>query len=201
MAWIHTVLQEGLERAAWDAEMMTGRSLNDLPEYYMAVKVAEHIAGSLTTYSFSLEDPIERLAAELGIENFPAEFRGGGNADLVLRSAKTGRLKHVVEFKRSISTGEIKKDALRLAKLCMEAPAGHRAEKNFLVAVSHMRERLKMVRAKDIQDWLKEADMEAITVKTFQPDFAGYMSTRTSRRDTREVKPLIGMVWQFEFAS
>lgn len=198
MASVRQQLVEGVKKAAEDAVAKTGCSVNDLPEYFMAVKVADHIFDTMQTYAFTMEDSFQDLCEEIGIEELPEECRGSGRADLVLRGLKTGRVRHVVEFKRSIKKAEIKKDAIRLAKLCELAPEQHRIEKNFLVAVTHASDDVAVTREVEINEWLAAAEIQGVMVKTIEIDLSEYVSTRKKRNGELSGRELVGRVWQFK---
>lgn len=199
MASVRQQLVEGVKKAAEEAVAKTGCSVNDLPEYFMAVKVADHVFDTMQTYAFTMEDSFQTLCEEVGIEQLPEECRGSGRADLVLRSLKTGRVRHVVEFKRSIKKAELKKDAIRLAKLCQLAPEQHRIEKNFLVAVTHASDGVAADRELEIREWLDEADLADVAVKAIEIDLSEYLSTKMKRNGEQSGRELVGRVWQFKY--
>lgn len=200
MASVRQQLVEGVKKAAEDAVAKTGCSVNDLPEYFMAVKVADHIFDTMQTYAFTMEDSFQTLCEEVGIEELPEECRGSGRADLVLRGLKTGHVRHVVEFKRSIKKAEIKKDAIRLAKLCELAPERHRIEKNFLVAVTHASDDVATERELEIRAWLDEAKLQDVAIKAIEIDLSNYSSTRAKRDGELSGRSLVGRIWQFKYS-
>ncbi len=200
MASVRQQLVEGVLEAAKEAMTKTGCSVNDLPEYFMAVKVADHIFDTMQTYAFTMEDSFQALCEEVGIEQLPEECRGSGRADLVLRDRKSRNVKHVVEFKRSIKKAELKKDAIRLAALCQQAPSGYLVEKNFLVAVTHASAELASYRDDEISDWLRDVELENVTVKSFPVDLSNFKSTRMTRNGELSGRKLVGRVWQFKYS-
>lgn len=192
------ILGQALVEACKVAEEMTGESINALPEYFLVVKSAEFVNDRLKTFTFSMEDRLSALCDEIGIR--PADVSrecridGAARADLVLRSRRSKKVKHVVEFKRGMHKGQIEKDALRLAGLCAHAPAGHRMEKNFLVVVSSCGEKALENRGENIALWVEEK-FPGVEVK-FEPVKIGeHKSTRTKS----EGKALRGGVWQFSY--
>ncbi|QYK04740.1 hypothetical protein [Shewanella zhangzhouensis] len=199
MASIRQQLVEGVKKAAREAVDKTGCSVNDLPEYFMAVKVADHVYETMQTYAFTMEDSFQSICDEVGIEELPEECRGNGRADLVLRSVKTRRVRHVVEFKRSIKKAELKKDAIRLAKLCQHAPSQHRIEKNFLVAVTHASDDLAIAREDEIKEWLADSQIDDVAVKAIEIDLSDHSSTRFKRTGEISGRPLVGRLWQFKY--
>lgn len=197
MKSIRKVLGVALKEASTNAYSITGKSINALPEYFLSVKVAEHLHEHFKSFTFSMEDYIPKMAKEIDmdISNEPEHFRLNGKADLILRSQKSKRLKHIVEFKRNLGGKGIKKDAIRLAWICANTPPGHRAEKNFLVAVAHKPESLFTTRTSDIKGWVKEEFGEDIKV-SFEP------VNLTSLKSTHKNgfgKELFGGVWEFNY--
>jgi hypothetical protein len=168
-----------------------------LPEYFLSVKVAEYLHDHFKSFTFSMEDSIPQMAKEIemDISGESDDFRLNGKADLVLRSQRSKRLKHVVEFKRSLGVTGIKKDALRLAWICANTPNGHRAEKNFLVAVTHKPESLFKTRTSNIEEWIKEEFDGNIKVN-FEPV---NLSPLKSTHKNGGGKELFGGVWEFNY--
>lgn len=164
----------------------------------MAVKVADYLHKEMQVITFTMEDSYQDLCKEIGVDNLSDEFRGNGRADLVLRS-KTGLVRHVIEFKRSIKKTEIKKDAIRLAKLCQQASARRRIEKNFLVAITHATVDLVVGREEEIRAWLSKARLKNIEVKTFDVNLGKFKSTRIKRNGEKSDSALVGRVWQFKY--
>lgn len=200
---IRKALAEALLVAARQADEQTNKSLNTLPEYFINMKIADAVFSRFpTSYKYSLEDSLISIFDELDIDSnslvdLGPEFRLTGNArtDLVLRS-KRGKIRHLVEFKRSIQTTQIKKDALRLAAICLKAPAEHRVEKNFLLAVSTYSPDVFMRRTDNIIGWLKEHGLDDISVQYQPVDLSFHTSQKAGRSRGR---PLYGGVWQFEY--
>lgn len=199
---IRKALIEALLIAAKQAEEQTNKKLNTLPEYFISMKIADAIFKRFpTSYKYSLEDSLQSVCQEIGMENdfldeIEPDFRLKGNArtDLVLRS-KAGKIRHLVELKRGLNTVQIKKDALRLAAICAYAPAGHRIEKNFLIAVSTYTPSVFTQRTEDIIKWLDEHNLNDISVQFQQAD----LSFHTSQKDCSFGKPLHGGIWQFAY--
>lgn len=196
MRSIRKVLAAGLENSCAVASEITGKSINALPEFFLAVKVAEYVNEHFSTFSFSMEDRMIHICDEVGIDYRKAdpEFRINEltRADLVLKSKKSNKIKHVIEFKRHLKASQIKKDALRLAWLCASAPLGHRLEKNFLVVVSQLEPKLFDKRSLDISSLVEQISPN-ITVKFESVDLSQYASTRSSGVG----KTLSGGVWEF----
>lgn len=193
------ILGEALADAAKNAFAMTGKSINALPEYFLSVKVAEYLHGQLKTFTFSMEDSIADMAKEIGlnISEEPDCFRLNGKSDLILRGQKRKKLRHVVEFKRNLGLKGIGNDALRLAWICANTPKDHRAEKNFLVAVTHKSEKLFEKRTSDIEKLVFDKFGQKIQV-IFEPvDLISLKSTHKKGMG----KPLFGGVWEFRYVN
>lgn len=139
------------------------------------------------------------ICEEVGIDHRKAgsEFRINEltRADLVLKSKKSEKIKHVIEFKKNIKSAQIKKDSLRLAWLCASAPLGHKLEKNFLVVVSQLEQTLLQKRTEEIATLVKEIS-PYITVKFEPVDLSQFRSTRSKGQG----KHLSGGVWEFSYA-
>lgn len=189
--------------AARQAEKQTNKSLNTLPEYFINIKIADAIFNRFPkSYKYSLEDSLASILDELGIEkdtldSIDPEFRLTGDArtDLVLRS-KSGKVRHLVEIKRNLSTTKIKKDALRLAATCLYAPFEHRIEKNFLLAISTCNQNTFAKRTKSILEWLDEYDLNDISVQYQPVDLNSHISYKAGRPSPKTVH---GGIWQFEY--
>ncbi|MFV9684433.1 hypothetical protein ACNFD4_17320 [Pseudomonas sp. NY15367] len=195
---IRKVLGQALKNACEEARNLTGESINALPEYFLVVKSADYISKRFKSFTFFMEKPLVVLCEDVGIEREESIERscrldGNARADLVLMDKAGKKVKHVVEFKRGLHGGQIKKDALRLAGLCTLAPFGHRMEKNFLVVVSHGVRKLGN-RVEDIKK-LVEEHFPNVEVKFEAVDISEYGSTRRNS----EGKTLLGGVWEFAY--
>lgn len=186
-----------MKEASTNASAMTGESINALPEYFLSVKVAEHLHEHFKSFTFSMEDSISKMAEEIemDISDEPECFRLNGKADLIIRDQKSKRLKHLVEFKRSLGVKGIKKDVLRLSWICANTPKGHRAEKNFLVAVTHKPESFFKTRTSGIEKWVLEEFGHNIKVNFEPVDLSPLRSSHKSGFG----KPLFGGVWEFNY--
>lgn len=195
MRSVRKVLGKAVVNACQVAEDVTGKSINSLPEYFLAVKVAEYLNNHFSTFTFSMEEPLIDLCEEVGInhKNVGAEYRIDNNtrADLVLKNKKSSTIKHIVEFKRYLHVGQLRKDALRLAWICANAPVGHRIERNFLVVVSHREQKAFQKINNDIEEWVSE--VSPILEVRYEPiDLSQFISTRPRGYG----KKLSGGVWE-----
>ncbi len=195
---VGNVLAEALKKASEDVFKMTGKSINRVPEYFLSVKIAEHLHQHFETFTFSMEEQVQSLVKELNIDDSNEEdcFRLNGKVDLVLRHSKKGGVKHIVELKRTIGVNGIHKDVLRLAWICANTPPGHRAEKNFLVAVSNRPESLFNTRTQDIISWVNEEFGDVITVKFKRVDLSHLENTNPNSKR----KSLFGGVWELKYS-
>lgn len=198
MRSVRKVLAESLFSVCNDAENLTGKSVNSLPEFFLSVKVAEYINEHFSTFNFSMEDSLAGLCESVGIdyEDVDSEYRIEKNtrADLVLKSRKSNTVKHIVEFKRSIRSTGIKKDVLRLAWICASAPAMHRIEKNYLVVISHGAPELFHKRTEEIRA-LANSVSSSVVVRFEPVDLSEFKSTRSENKD----RVLFGGVWEFKY--
>lgn len=198
MRSVRKVLGQALLEACRVADELTGKSINALPEYFLSVKTAEYVNEYFSTFIFSMEDSLLSLCEEIGIyyEEADPKFRINKNtrADLVLKDFKNNKIKHVVEFKRSLHNSQIKKDALRLAWLCASAPIGHRVEKNYLVAVSTRNDEYFNNMTEKIKFWVEE-EIKNIKVTFESVDISDFQSTRENTVGS----DLYGGVWEFKY--
>lgn len=210
MRSIRKVLTVALSESALEAFELTDKSINDLPEYFLSVKVAEKVHFHFNTFTFSMETTVKELIEKIGLEveasSKDSRLLGQGKVDMVIRSAKSKRVRHLVEFKRHIGLKGLKADALRLSAVCIFSPLGHRTETNYLVAVTHRDESLLHSRTKEMQQavdqLMDELGYEAGIVKvTFEKaelldeDSKPLLSTKKTRRNF----PLYGGVWEFKY--
>lgn len=198
MKSIRKVLGLSISEACMVANKLTGKSVNALPEYFMAVKVAEYINNHFSTFRFSMEDTLHSLCQEAGIncEKIDPKYRieKKTRADLILRNKSNNKIKHIIEFKRHLHTTQIKKDVIRLAWLCANAEAGHRMEKNFLVVITHREPDFFNKRNTDIISWVKDVSPD-IAVK-FEPiDITAFSSSHPKGVG----RSLFGGVWEFKY--
>ena len=106
-------------------------------------------------------------------------------------------MRHVVEFKRNLGLKGIEDDALRLAWICANTPEGHRAEKNFLVAMTHKDDPKELfdTRTFQIEELVSKKFGKKIKV-IFEPvDLTSLKSTHKKGMG----KPLFGGVWEFRY--
>jgi len=153
-------------------------SLNRMPEYFMAVKVAEYIATRFKNFGYRLEASVRDTLQDI---DFPGEqieelmnspeLRGNGRFDLVLRTGKAGLPAHILEFKRGSRSLHLATDISRLAFVCDRVKSGARLETNYLVATTRKtKEELEsQLREVDQQvakaRWLNEIDFSLAAYK------------------------------------
>ena len=180
------------------AEVLTSRSLNHQPEYFLALKTAEAIHAHFKSYRFSMEVQLKDICedADIHMEAVPAQYRINGlkRADLVVRHSKNGRYRHVVEFKRSGKQTSLMKDAKRLAWLCQNVQLGHKMEKNFLVAISTFGPNVLAKRTQAMAEML-EVNFPYVILKDTYVDLEAFKSTSPKTQG----KPLHAMVWEFHY--
>ncbi|MES2868964.1 MAG: hypothetical protein V4749_05275 [Pseudomonadota bacterium] len=131
---------EGLIHASDMAYKHADMPLSRMPEYFMAVHVAQHIAKSFANFGYRLEASVKQTLADAGVDEDELDdlmddddLRGNGRFDLVLRTGKKGIPAHVLEFKRGSRSAHLSKDLIRLACVSRTVHAGARLETNYLV--------------------------------------------------------------------
>ena len=114
--------------------------LSRMPEYFMAVHVANHFAQSFSNFGYRLEASVKQTLADAGVEEDEIndlletpELRGNGRFDVVLRTGRRGVPAHVLEFKRGSRSAHLLKDLIRLAHVSKTVSDGARLETNYLV--------------------------------------------------------------------
>lgn len=131
---------EGLLHASDMAIKQADLPLSRMPEYFMAVHVAQHVARSFSNFGFRLEASVKQTLADAGVDETEIDdllgndsLRGNGRFDLVLRTGKLGTPAHVMEFKRGSRSAHLANDLARLAYVTRTVHAGARLETNYLV--------------------------------------------------------------------
>lgn len=111
-----------------------------MPEYFMAVHVAEHIAKSFVNFGYHLEASVKQTLIDAGVDNQEIEdlledekLRGNGRFDLVIRTGKKDYPAHILEFKRGARSAHLLKDFERLAYVSKIAHNGEKLKSNYMV--------------------------------------------------------------------
>lgn len=155
--------------------------LSRMPEYFMAVHVAHHVAKSFTNFGYRLEASVKQTLADAGVEadeiNDLLEndhLRGNGRFDLVLRTGKKGVPAHVLEFKRGARSAHLLNDMIRLAYVAKTVAAGARLETNYLVFTTKKSEPRLLTMLQEQEAELKSNNPRArgrvtYTLKKYQP--------------------------------
>jgi len=125
------------------------RTLWELPEYYLSVKLAE--SAKKQGYSFELEMSTKEIEEELSIAL--RESTRHGRIDLVIRTSQQKNLSHLIEIKRRLGLHKTTKDVLRLAEFC-SASTKKSAKKAFLVVVTRASTKTIEKREGELQDKL-----------------------------------------------
>ncbi|MGP5356115.1 hypothetical protein [Pseudomonas helleri] len=128
---------EGLIHASDMALKHADMPLSRMPEFFMAVHVAQHVAKSFKNFGYRLEASVKQTLADAGVDEAEIndllsnpDLRGNGRFDLVLRTGKKGTPAHVLEFKRGSRSAHLLKDLTRLTRT---VHAGARLKTNYLV--------------------------------------------------------------------
>ena len=177
----------------------TGRSINDLPEYYLSVKAADFLHNSFKKYTFSMEDSMKEISIDIGIadDDLLEIPRCNGKVDLVVRSQKLKEVRHLIEFKRSPREIGIIKDILRLAAVCLYSPAGHKVETNFMVVIAPVSRKQLENRTMRLTKKLHEEFGTLIKLSANYVDLQNQISTRSASKK----KNLNGVIWQVKYHS
>lgn len=132
---------EALKAASEIAETHCDHPLGRMPEYFMAMKVAEYFSKNFLNFGYRLEASVKQTLEDAGIAKEEITrmlkeepyLRGNGRFDLVLRTAKRGMPAHVIEFKRGSRSARLAKDLIRLAYMSKAVSQGAKLETNYLV--------------------------------------------------------------------
>jgi len=131
-------IQDALQQAHQDAVDLSLSSLNRMPEYFMAVRVADYFANHFLNFGYRLEAQVKRTFDDADLRYRREELledpdlRPNGRFDLVLHKGRSGRPAHVIEFKRGARLEHLWPDFRRLARVCEYA--GHKSlQTNYLV--------------------------------------------------------------------
>jgi hypothetical protein len=198
MRSIRKALAKILEDEAEHAKIVTGRSINDLPEYYLLVKSAEFLYEHFKVFTFSMEDSIKSLKTEIQIDETQDSIpRGSGNIDLVIRGKKSKKVKHLVEFKRGFNKAGHLADMRRQAAFCLSSPRGHKTEKNFMVLVAPVTKIQMKKRHEEFVELIGEEFGEHIKVLVEYVDLSAHKSTRKTKRLDHT---LFGAVWELKYS-
>ncbi len=196
---IRKALGAALYHSTDTAQEVIGRSVNDLPEYFLSVKAAEFIHEHYDSFTFSMEDTIHAIANDIGMdEELQNITRQQGKVDLIIRGSRRSRVKHLVEFKRGFNKENHLKDILRLAEFCRYSPFGHKTEKNYMVMVAPVTDTQMKERHKLICEDLNDKFGERIKVSVEYVDLSDFKSTRPSKR--KSGKTLYGGVWELKYS-
>ncbi|MFG6176443.1 hypothetical protein ACGTN6_04275 [Halomonas sp. THAF12] len=130
---------QALQDAHLDAAEQSQTSLNRMPEYFMAVRVADHFARHFRNFGYRLEPQVKQTFEDSDLWHSASEelgkdpdLRPDGRFDLVLRTGKRNRPAHVLEFKRGGKLEALSHDLRRLAAVCRHAGT-ERLKTNYLV--------------------------------------------------------------------
>tara|TARA_Y100001960_G_scaffold88983_1_gene95449 strand:+ start:911 stop:1435 length:525 start_codon:yes stop_codon:yes gene_type:complete len=174
---------------------MTGKSINNLPEYFLSVFIARHVHQHFKTFTFSMEDTVKAICASEEIDE--ALISRPGKVDIVVRSQRTGNIRHIIELKRSYNVEGHIADIVRLAEFALAAPTGHPLERNFMVMMAAASESASDARWQRISELIKNQFNDKISL-ICTPILLeeGMLSTRKGRTND---KLLMGEVWEVKY--
>ncbi len=192
---LRLVLAEAGAHAAIEAQEITGKSINDLPEYFLSVFIARHVHQHFKTFTFSMEDTVKAICASEEIDE--ALISRPGKVDIVVRSQRTGNIRHIIELKRSYNVEGHIADIVRLAEFALAAPTGHPLERNFMVMMAAASESASDARWQRISELIKNQFNDKISL-ICTPILLeeGMLSTRKGRTND---KLLMGEVWEVKY--
>ncbi|WP_143503725.1 hypothetical protein [Pseudomonas sp. ATCC PTA-122608] len=133
-------IMQALTRASDMAVEHSDMPLSRMPEYFMAVHVANHFADSFSNFGYRLEASVKDTLLDAGVSEGDINdllenerLRGNGRFDLVLRTGRRGVPAHVVEFKRGSRNSHLYKDLVRLSYVSNTVRDDQRLVTNYLV--------------------------------------------------------------------
>lgn len=132
-------IMEALLAAHDDAQRLSRSSLHRMPEFFMAIRVADYFAVHFDNFGYRLEAQVKRTleASDMQVDDIAEllrepDLRPDGRFDLVLHTGKRGRTAHILEFKRGDAMRGLISDIRRLAKVSRHAER-HSLKTNYLV--------------------------------------------------------------------
>ncbi|WIX33915.1 hypothetical protein QO259_04410 [Salinicola sp. JS01] len=132
-------IMEALLAAHNDAQQLSRSSLHRMPEFFMAMRVADYFAEHFDNFGYRLEAQVKRTfeASDMQVDDITEllrepDLRPEGRFDLVLHTGKRGRTAHILEFKRGDAMRGLISDIRRLAKVSRHA-GRHSLKTNYLV--------------------------------------------------------------------
>ena len=132
-------IMEALLAAHDDAQRLSRSSLHRMPEFFMAMRVADYFAVHFDNFGYRLEAQVKRTfeASDMRVDDITEllqepDLRADGRFDLVLHTGKRGRTAHILEFKRGDAMRGLISDIRRLAKVSRHA-GRHSLKTNYLV--------------------------------------------------------------------
>jgi len=157
------VLLELIKEVDEKGESITGKTLKNLPEYFMSVNIAESLSKHFKTMKFSMEDKVLKLCGDLDIEvndnhKYFETCRLNGSVDMVVRSEINNKIMHLIEFKKSTGIAFVK-DVRRLAWFCLKSGSDRKITRHYIVAVTYRSKDSKKNNVKDLEK-LIEQDLE-----------------------------------------
>lgn len=189
---LRLVLAEAGEHVAKEAKEITGRSITDLPEYFLSVSIARYVHQHFKTLTFSMEDTIDSICESSGIDAL--QISRPGRVDIAVRSQRYGSVRHVIELKRSYNWEGHIADIVRLAELSLAAHAGHALERNFMVMLAAASESASETRWERITEHISDIFGDSIKLTCTPIIFENGMNS--TRMGKTYGKPLMGEVWE-----
>lgn len=132
-------IMDALLDAHDDAQRLSRSSLHRMPEFFMAMRVADYFAEHFDNFGYRLEAQVRRTfeASDMQVGDITEllqepDLRPNGRFDLVLHKGKSGRTAHLMEFKRGDAIRGLISDIRRLAKVSRHA-GRYSLKTNYLV--------------------------------------------------------------------
>lgn len=192
---LRLVLAQAAAKAAEEAFTITGRSINDLPEYFLSVFIARYIQQHYKSFTFSMEDSVLSICDELTLDE--RYIDRPGKVDIVIRSQKRGGVKHLIELKRAYGEKGHVADIERLADFCRIAPEGHSLSTNYMVLLSAATSYVSELREVYLREYVSEVYGGDISLKRETIKLSP--SLKSTRKGKTNKKPLSGEVWQVSY--
>lgn len=185
------------------AQQRCSTSLNRMPEYYMAMHVADYFADNFLNFGYRLEPQVKRTFQNAHLWHEEAEslnsdpdIRANGRFDLVLYNIKRDRPAHVIEFKRGSKLDSLRSDMKRLASVCFHA--GHKSlETNYLVLIRKCPKSL--ARLKEAEQVL-ENELDSIDGVNYKITFSDPLSPVVNR-EHEIVEDATFRIWVIEITA
>jgi len=183
-------LIEMLEKIDENSKEETLKSLNHLPEYYLNVKLSDHLYED--GYGFEIEKPTREVARELDIETlgddkFIDEVMRkrirNGRVDLVVMTKEKRSIRHIIELKIGAGEADAKFDVDRLVWFSRFSKKKSMLRSFYIFSTSKGRETVHNTIERIENSFMDDSYNDNVTLK-----YDSFLSGKASTREKSEGK-------------